>query len=73
MATLQNTINGSPSSVAVIVPSKHKTLAVTYADLIRECASFQRRLASIGIGRGSAVSIATVNSYEFIVSFLATS
>jgi long-subunit acyl-CoA synthetase (AMP-forming) len=37
-----------------------------------ECSSFQRKLAAIGIGHGSPVSIAVVNSYEFIVSFEAS-
>ncbi|KAF3058191.1 putative peroxisomal-coenzyme A synthetase [Daldinia childiae] len=73
MATLQNSINGVDSSVAVIIPSKPKPLTVTYKDLITECSSFQRKLAAIGITNRSPVSIATVNSYEFIVSFLATS
>ncbi|KAH8671046.1 peroxisomal-coenzyme A synthetase [Xylariales sp. PMI_506] len=69
MATLQTAIYGSPSSVAVIIPSKPNALTVTYQDLTRECTSFQRKLAAIGIGHGSPVSIAVVNSYEFIVSF----
>ncbi|KAL7622962.1 hypothetical protein AAE478_006641 [Parahypoxylon ruwenzoriense] len=73
MTTLQNAINGADSSVAVIVPSKTTPLSVTYKDLLAECSSFQRKLAAIGITNRSPVSIATVNSYEFIVSFLATS
>ncbi|KAI1875450.1 hypothetical protein JX265_004508 [Neoarthrinium moseri] len=73
MATLQTAVRGSPSSVAVIVPSKPHALTVTYGDLAAECTSFQRKLAAIGIGRGSPVSIAVVNSYEFIVSFEAAS
>lgn len=73
MATLQNSINGAESSVAIIIPSKPTPLTVTYKDLQAECASFQRKLASIGITNRSPVSIATANSYEFIVSFLATS
>ncbi|KAI8633707.1 peroxisomal-coenzyme A synthetase [Xylariaceae sp. FL1651] len=73
MATLQNSINGASSSVAVIIPSKPTPLTVTYKDLLAECSSFQRKLAAVGIAYGSPVSIATVNSYEFIVSFLAAS
>jgi long-subunit acyl-CoA synthetase (AMP-forming) len=73
MATLQNSINGASSSVAIIIPSKLTPLIVTYQDLITECFSFQRKLAAIGISHHSPVSIATVNSYEFIVSFFATS
>jgi acyl-CoA synthetase (AMP-forming)/AMP-acid ligase II len=48
-------------------------LTITYGDLISEVSSFQRKLAAIGIAKGSPVSIAIVNSYEFIVSFLAAS
>ncbi|KAI0595904.1 peroxisomal-coenzyme A synthetase [Biscogniauxia sp. FL1348] len=73
MATLQSAINGASSSVAVIIPSKPNPLTVTYKDLLAECSSFQRKLAALGIAQGSPVSIATVNSYEFIVSFLAAS
>lgn len=73
MATLQSAINGAESSTAVIVPSKPTPLTVTYKDLLSECASFQRKLAALGIGHGAPVSIALINSYEFVVSFLATS
>ncbi|KAI1380851.1 acetyl-CoA synthetase-like protein [Hypoxylon crocopeplum] len=73
MTTLQNAINGAESSVAVIIPSNPNPLTVTYKDLVAECSSFQRKLAAIGITNRSPVSIATVNSYEFIVSFLAAS
>ncbi|KAH8159507.1 hypothetical protein CIB48_g8746 [Xylaria polymorpha] len=66
-------VNGASSSVAVIIPSKPTPLTVTYQDLLAECSSFQRKLAAIGVAHGSPVSIAVVNSYEFIVSFLATS
>ncbi|KAK3996672.1 hypothetical protein QBC44DRAFT_317317 [Cladorrhinum sp. PSN332] len=71
--TLQSAIQSAPGSVAVIVPSKPKALTVTYKDLVAEVTSFQKKLAAIGIAQGSPVSIATVNSYEFIVSFLAAS
>ncbi|KAL2134101.1 hypothetical protein VTI74DRAFT_988 [Chaetomium olivicolor] len=71
--TLQSAIKGAPDSVAVIVPSQPHALTVTYKDLVSEVASFQGKLAAIGIAKGSPVSIATVNSYEFIVSFLAAS
>lgn len=72
MATLQTAIRGAASSTAVIIPSKSGALTVTYKDLAAECSAFQRKLADIGIGHGAAVSIAVVNSYEFIVSFEAT-
>ena len=74
--TLQSAIHGSEgrnSAVAVIVPARPgaDALVVTYSNLLTEVAAFQQKLAAIGVGLGSAVSIATVNSYEFIVSFLA--
>ncbi|KAJ2903247.1 uncharacterized protein MKZ38_010199 [Zalerion maritima] len=73
LSTLKSSTNGGkPSDVAIIVPSKPNALTVTYADLAKEVSSFQSKLAAIGITKGSAVSIATVNSYEFIVSFLAS-
>lgn len=71
--TLQSAIRGNGASTAVIIPSKPKPLTVTYADLVRETSSFQQKLAAIGITHGSPVSIATVNSYEFIIGFLAAS
>ena len=73
MATLQNAIHGSAQTTAIIIPGKPNALTVTYGDLQREVLKFQAKLAAIGITRGSPVSIATVNSYEFIVSFLAAS
>ncbi|KAF4831899.1 putative peroxisomal-coenzyme A synthetase [Colletotrichum tropicale] len=71
--TLQTAINGPANSSAVIIPSKPTALTATYGDLVRETANFQGKLAAIGITTASPVSIATVNSYEFIVSFLAAS
>jgi oxalate---CoA ligase len=71
--TLQTAINGDGNSTAIIIPSKPNPLAVTYNALLAETASFQKKLSAIGIGEASPVSIATVNSYEFIVSFLASS
>ncbi|KAK1479893.1 AMP-binding enzyme [Colletotrichum cuscutae] len=71
--TLQTAINGPANSTAVIVPSKPNALTATYGDLVRETSAFQQKLAAIGITKASPVSIATVNSYEFIVSFLAAS
>ncbi|KAG7127415.1 putative peroxisomal-coenzyme A synthetase like protein [Verticillium longisporum] len=71
--TLQTAIKGAGSSTAIIIPSKPNPLTVTYNDLIKETASFQQKLAAIGITKGAPVSIATVNSYEFIISFLAAS
>ncbi|KAM7207604.1 acetyl-CoA synthetase-like protein [Naviculisporaceae sp. PSN 640] len=75
-STLQSAIQGAGSSVAIIVPSRSAgipALTVTYDELVAEVSSFQKKLAAIGITKGSPVSIATPNSYEFIVSFLAAS
>jgi acyl-CoA synthetase (AMP-forming)/AMP-acid ligase II len=68
MATLANSFPQN-SSVAVIIPgaANQKSLSLTYAQLTEQCFQFQRKLAAIGIGRRSAVSIALPNSLEFIV------
>lgn len=71
--TLQTAIRGSPSSTAVIIPSKPNPLIVSYSSLVDQISAFQKKLADLGITTGSPVSIALVNSYEFIVSFLAAS
>lgn len=70
--TLRSEIHGRDDATAVIIPSKPRPLTVTYRDLRGECAAFQRKLAALGLGHGAPVSIATANSYEFIVAFLAT-
>ncbi|KAK0635926.1 hypothetical protein B0T17DRAFT_485677 [Bombardia bombarda] len=72
-STLKTAIQGEPGSVAVIIPSRPDALSVTYSELVAEVTKFQQKLAAIGIAHTSAVSIATINSYEFIVSFLAAS
>lgn len=71
--TLQTAIKGSPSSVAVIIPSKPTPLTITYAALNSHVSAFQAKLADLGITTGAPVSIALINSFEFIVSFLAAS
>ncbi|KAK0720909.1 AMP-binding enzyme [Lasiosphaeris hirsuta] len=73
--TLQTAIQGEDGTVAVIVPARPgiDAVNVTYKELVTEVDSFQQKLAAIGLGLGSPVSIATVNSYEFIISFLAAS
>jgi acyl-CoA synthetase (AMP-forming)/AMP-acid ligase II len=71
--TLQSAIRGAPSSTAVIIPSKPAPLTVTYAGLHAQVAAFQQKLARLGVTRAAPVSIALVNSWEFIVSFLAAS
>lgn len=72
-STLRTAIQGSAKETAVIIPSKPDALTVTYEGLLKEVAAFQAKLAAIGISQASPVSIAVVNSYEFIVSFLAAS
>ncbi|PKS07756.1 hypothetical protein jhhlp_006364 [Lomentospora prolificans] len=71
--TLKTAIKGTSDATAVIIPSKPVPLTVTYSGLNAEVATFQAKLASLGIKTGAPVSIALFNSYEFIVSFLATS
>ncbi|KAI9163018.1 putative peroxisomal-coenzyme A synthetase [Paramyrothecium foliicola] len=71
--TLQSAIQGAPSATAVIIPSKPAALTITYADLHSQISAFQQKLAQLGVTRAAPVSIALVNSWEFIVSFLAAS
>jgi acyl-coenzyme A synthetase/AMP-(fatty) acid ligase len=65
MATLANYFPQN-SSTAIIVPGD-SPLTVTYQSLSDQCAKFRRKLAALGVGHGSAVSIALPNSLEFIV------
>jgi acyl-CoA synthetase (AMP-forming)/AMP-acid ligase II len=71
--TLQSAIRGDPSATAVIIPSRPEALTISYASLGAQVASFQHKLAALGVTRAAPVSIALVNSWEFIVSFLAAS
>lgn len=73
MSTLANSFSSGATSTAVIVPGKPEPLTVTYQRLHSDIAAFQKKLAGLGITPEAAVSSALVNSYEFIVSFLATS
>ncbi|KAF7178808.1 hypothetical protein CNMCM7691_007629 [Aspergillus felis] len=73
MATLAQSLSPDSPSVAVIVPHKPSALSVSYQQLHAHIADFQAKLARLGVGHGAAVSLALVNSLEFIVSFLATS
>ncbi|EHY55626.1 hypothetical protein HRR83_007841 [Exophiala dermatitidis] len=72
-STLSTSFSGSSPAPAVIVPSKPNALTISYQQLTRDILDFQAKLAGLGIRTGDAVSIALPNSYEFIVSFLATS
>ncbi|PGH22937.1 hypothetical protein AJ80_02986 [Polytolypa hystricis UAMH7299] len=73
MSTLANSFSKDNTSTAIIVPGTPEPLIVSYRSLNAEISSFQAKLAELGITTGAAVSIALPNSYEFIVSFLATS
>ncbi|KAI5809584.1 peroxisomal-coenzyme A synthetase [Peziza echinospora] len=68
MPTLRSAITPT-TSPAIIIPQLDLTLS--YPDLNRVLNSFQSALASIGVGAGTAVSIALANNLEFVVSFLA--
>lgn len=73
MSTLANTFTQHGAATAIVVPGKPDALTVSYDRLNSDVASFQAKLAKLGITNGAAISIALTNSYEFIVSFLATS
>jgi hypothetical protein len=66
MATLSTSFDKTSNETAVIVPSS-PPLEVSFARLSDEIATFQGKLAKLGISHESAVSIALPNSYEFIV------
>jgi acyl-CoA synthetase (AMP-forming)/AMP-acid ligase II len=66
MATLINVLP-SNHDIAIIVPGKPTPLTFTYDQLVSQISSFRRKLAGVGIGPRSAVSIALPNSPEFIV------
>ena len=72
-STLSNSFSNTSSATAVIIPSKPNALTISFAQLSRDILQFQAQLAQLGIRHGDAVSIALPNTYEFIVSFLATS
>ncbi|KAM0715360.1 hypothetical protein Q7P37_008858 [Cladosporium fusiforme] len=71
MSTLQTSIQAD-SSTAIIVPGP-SPLSISYFQLRKDVASFQQKLANLGISPQTAVSIAIPNSYPFVVAFLAAS
>ena len=71
--TLATSFSDNGDHPAVIIPGKPTPFTASYRRLASDIASFQEKLAQLGITTGTAVSIALPNSYEFIVSFLATS
>ena len=72
MATLSLALPTARSSTAIVIPRKTDALFFSHDDLNAHVIQFQQKLARLGIGPKSAVSIALPNSYEFIVAFLAT-
>jgi acyl-CoA synthetase (AMP-forming)/AMP-acid ligase II len=72
-STLSTSFSETSSATAIIVPTQPDPLVISYQQLTRDILDFQNKLAQLGIRKGDAVSIALPNSYEFIVSFLATS
>ncbi|KAK4541729.1 hypothetical protein LTR36_007438 [Oleoguttula mirabilis] len=62
--------NRSQTAPAVIIPSQ-PPLQVSHADLRKHVSDLQAEFARLGIGKGSAVSIALPNSLELIAVFLA--
>lgn len=72
-ATLAQSFSADESRLAVVVPNKPSPLAISYQQLHSHISSFQAKLAKLGVAHGAAVSLSLVNSYEFIVSFLAVS
>ncbi|KIX04662.1 uncharacterized protein Z518_05532 [Rhinocladiella mackenziei CBS 650.93] len=72
-STLSTSFSETSTATAIIVPSKPNALTISYKRLTQDILDFQTKLAHLGIRHADAVSIALPNSYEFIVSFLATS
>lgn len=73
MSSLSTLISSGNSLPAIIVPLKPKALIISYQQLYLDVSSFQAKLAASGVGTQCAVSIAMLNSYEFMVAFLAIS
>ncbi|RDW60871.1 acetyl-CoA synthetase-like protein [Coleophoma cylindrospora] len=71
--TLSNSFPSGGDATAIIIPSKPNPLIVSYSQLAAEVASFQKKLARLGVTPQAAVSIALPNTYEFIIAFLAAS
>lgn len=72
MATLSSALPARGSSTAIVIPRKSAALLFSYSDLNVHVLQLQEKLACLGVGPKTAVSIALPNSYEFIVAFLAT-
>lgn len=72
-STLSSSFSETSDNTAIIIPNKPNALTISYKQLTYDIFDFQSKLAELGIGKGNAVSIALPNTYEFVVSFLATS
>ncbi|KAL4889047.1 hypothetical protein BDV59DRAFT_187447 [Aspergillus ambiguus] len=70
MSTLARSFSSESQDVAILVPGKPSPLSISYKQLYAHIADFQAKLARVGVRHGGAVSLALVNSYEFIVAFL---
>ncbi|KAI9706545.1 MAG: hypothetical protein M1836_003552 [Candelina mexicana] len=73
MATLSDSFQRDANSTAIVIPKKPTPLTVSYQQLAAQVASFQEKIAALGVTPEVAVSIALPNSLEFIVAFLAAS
>lgn len=71
-STLSSSFSDTSADTAIIVPN-NPPLTFSFKQLSADILEFQSKLADLGINHGDAVSIALPNTYEFIVSFLATS
>ncbi|KAJ9651422.1 hypothetical protein H2198_009306 [Neophaeococcomyces mojaviensis] len=69
--TLSTAFSRTSEATAIIVPAE-PALTVSYKQLAADILEFQAKLAQLGIKQGDAVSIALPNTYEFVVSFLAS-
>ncbi|ORX91463.1 acetyl-CoA synthetase-like protein [Basidiobolus meristosporus CBS 931.73] len=67
MATLTQALFTQTTAPAVIIPAGGP--ALSYAELAEQVRSFQKQLSSAGLKPGDAVSMALVNSLEFVVAF----
>lgn len=72
MSTLARSFSSNSQDTAVLVP-RPTQIAVSYKQLYSHVSEFQTKLARLGVTHGAAVSLSLVNSYEFIVTFLAAS
>ncbi|KHJ32714.1 putative peroxisomal-coenzyme a synthetase [Erysiphe necator] len=70
-STLFNAFPYTDHATAIIVPGEEPT-TISYKNMASEILSFQIKLALLGVTVESAVSIAFPNSYEFVISFLAS-